>query len=167
MKNIIINFEPVNAIKRIIIKPDNLTLYFSSYDELLTLMDITLKMEKDSNNPFTYVINHYPDENPKEHYHDDIDPTYTDEGHYHFEKKSKTKFTENDLKSFFQYLFENNLLTDVEINCALVTYRAATCIANTNKFSKTPILGENSKEQKSVVRDNLPETLQSKKLNHM
>ncbi|MDI9819133.1 MULTISPECIES: hypothetical protein [unclassified Legionella] len=118
-----ISFEPQNKIKHLVIQSNNLTLYFKDYDTLLIVMDFASEIGNDENNPFTYVMSHSDKDTEKELYHQGIDPLYSDEGHYHFEKKDRKPLSEEKISFFFNLLLKSSLLEEKEVTFAMKEYK--------------------------------------------
>ncbi|WP_454783050.1 hypothetical protein [Legionella sp. WA2022007384] len=101
-------------IKCIVFKKDNITIYYNGFNELLNLMELVIELDKDEHSVFTYVVDHDTEETNKLKYHEGINPDYSDEGHYHFERKDKGKISIKDVIRLLDYLVHYNLLNDTD-----------------------------------------------------
>ena len=118
---ITISFNPINKVKYIIFKEDNITIYFKDFDVLLQIMDFSDEIHRNKTIPFTYTVTHDSDSTNKSRYHDGIDAAYTDEGHYHFEREDANPLTREDNRLFIQLLKENDMINQEEAFLALNT----------------------------------------------
>lgn len=112
--NLIISFNDTSLLKHLIIKQNNLTIYYKGFDELIALMTLSDEIDMGPVSTLTYVTDHMTSDSPKELYHQDIDPSYSEDGHYHFERKDKQPFTESDLLYFTENLLSSKLITSTE-----------------------------------------------------
>ncbi|MGM9452611.1 hypothetical protein ACTAZI_04660 [Legionella bozemanae] len=121
MTNIVIQlFE---NIKVLVFKKDNITFYYNGFNELLNLMEMAIALDKDDNCVFTYVVDHETEETNKLKYHEGINAEYSDEGHYHFERKDKGKISVKDVVQLLDYLIEYNLLNNRDKSMVIKMYR--------------------------------------------
>ena len=108
------DFSEHSDLKHLVLKEDSITIYYKGFDELLRIMDMSENIHQNLEHPFTFVLDHESKETEKAHYHDEIDENFTDEGHYHFEKKDKSPISEKDLISLFNSLKQYSLITQSE-----------------------------------------------------
>lgn len=130
-KNIVFSLPEGKPIKHIVIKNDNLTIYFKGFDELFVIMDLAQFIHADEKNPLTYIFDHLTEETKTERYHEGIDKTYNDDEHYHFERKDNAALSERDIKILLDVLVQFNLLS---LNDSLFIMNAYT----DEKNSQTP-----------------------------
>ncbi|WP_454786149.1 hypothetical protein [Legionella sp. WA2024007413] len=120
MTNIVI--ELFESIKYLVFKKNNITLYYNGFNDLLNLMEMALALDKDEHCIFTYVVDHDTEETNKLKYHEGINATYSDEGHYHFERKDKGKITVKDIIQLLDYLVKYNLLNEREKSEVIIRF---------------------------------------------
>ncbi|QMT61384.1 hypothetical protein [Legionella sp. PC997] len=120
MTNIVI--ELFESIKYLVFKKNNITLYYNGFNDLLNLMEMALALDKDEHCIFTYVVDHGTEETNKLKYHEGINATYSDEGHYHFERKDKGKITVKDIIQLLDYLVKYNLLNEREKSEVIIRF---------------------------------------------
>jgi hypothetical protein len=123
MNNIEILLSGEHEIKCLIIKENNCTVYYNNFDSLLKFMEFSTSINEELSCPFTYEMEHLSESSAKNLYHNDIDPSYTDEGHYHFQRKDNQLFTSKDIEDLFSLFEEHGLMTLTEAELATAAYK--------------------------------------------
>ncbi|RAP37077.1 hypothetical protein B1207_06560 [Legionella quinlivanii] len=119
-----ISYPHSDTINHIVIQPDNISLYFKSFDQLLVIMDLADNIHNDDTHPLTYVLDH-DSESDKIHYHQGIDSSYSDDAHYHFERKDNKPLSYRDIKLFLNTLKQFDLIEMNDIKRAKSEYKTS------------------------------------------
>lgn len=112
----VIHFSKESSLKHLIIKDDSITIYYAGFDELMQIMNMAEDIHQDADHPFTFVLDHNTEGEEKIRFHEGIDEKYTDEGHYHFEKKKKGIITKENFQYLVNSLLKYQLITETEKN---------------------------------------------------